>query len=86
MEHGSEEIIFFGLYVDDEGSLVADAANTRVHFEGLLTRRPCAENDYFSYYTNEWCYECLDYALHLFEPIYRRLSAHSRALGSDDKI
>ena len=84
-EHGSEEIISYGLYVDDEGSIVADAANTKAHLEGLLAKRP-AERDYFTYSTSEWCYEGMDYALHLFEPICRELSVHSRALGSDDKI
>ena len=84
-EHGIEEIISYGLYVDDEGSMVADAANTKAHLESRLAKHP-AEKDYFTFSTSEWRYEGMGYALHLFEPICKELSVHSRALGSDDKI
>lgn len=51
--YGQEEIISFGLYVDEEGTMVAGAANTKSH---------------------------------LFDPICRELSIHSRALGTENKV
>lgn len=38
--HGHEVIISFGLYVDNEGSMVADAANTKAHLENLWLKIP----------------------------------------------
>lgn len=83
--HGHEKIISFGLYVDDEGSMVADAANTRAHFEKLVAENP-SDKDYFAYATNEWRYEGTDFALDLFEPICNELATYSAALGSDGKM
>lgn len=51
--YGQEEIISFGLYVDEEGTMVAGAANTKSH---------------------------------LFDPICRELSIHSRVLGTENKV
>ena len=83
--HGHEEIISFGLYVDDEGSMVANAANKKAHLEKHLEKYP-SEKDYYTYSSNEWCYEGTSYTLHLFDPICRELSVHSRALGAEDKV
>jgi len=83
--HGKESIVAFGLYIDSEGSMIADAANTYSHLEKHLTEFP-KEKDYYTYYTTEWHYEGLHFALDLFEPICAELSAYSAALGTDDKI
>lgn len=82
--HGHEEIISFGLYVDNEGSMVANAANKRVHLDKLVAEYP-SEKEYFTYCINEWCCDapCM---LHLFDPLCRELSIHSRALGTENKI
>ena len=38
--YGREEIISFGLYVDDEGTMVAGAANTKSHLDELVAKDP----------------------------------------------
>lgn len=83
--HGNEELISFGLYVDNEGTMVADAANKKAHLEQLISENP-SEKEYYTYFINEWYYEGTDVALDLFEPICEELARYSAALGSDDKI
>lgn len=82
--HGHEEIISFGLYVDNEGSMVANAANKRAHLDKLVAEYP-SEKDYLTYCINEWCCDA-PFVLHLFDPICRELSIHSQALGTENKI
>ncbi|MDR1701371.1 MAG: DUF4303 domain-containing protein [Sporomusaceae bacterium] len=83
--YGQEDIISFGLYVDSESTMVADAANIKAHLEKHIAEFP-SEKDYYTYSTNEWFYEGTPFALHLFEPICRELSIHSSALGTENKI
>ena len=82
--YGREEIISFGLYVDDEGTMVAGAANTKSHLDELVAKDP-SQKEYFTYCISEWCCDA-PCVLHLFDPICRELSIHSRALGTENKI
>ena len=77
--YGQEELIAFGLYVDDEGTMVSHAANTRAHWEELTAKEP-SEKDYFTYCISEWCCEA-PAAEHLFDPICKELAKSSAALG-----
>lgn len=82
--YGQEEIIAFGLYVDDEGTMVASAANTKAHLDELVAEYP-SEKDYFNYCISEWCCDA-PAALHMFDPICRELSIYSKGLGTETKI
>lgn len=82
--YGHEEIISFGLYVDNEGTMVAVSANTKAHLDKLVAEYPF-EKDYFTYCISEWCCDA-PFALHLFDPICRELSTHGRVLGTENKI
>ena len=82
--YGQDDIISFGLYVDDEGTMVASAANTKSHLDELETKDP-SHKEYFTYCISEWCCDA-PCVLHLFDPICRELSIHSRALGTENKI
>lgn len=82
--YGHEEIISFGLYIDDEGTMVAHAANKKAHWDKLVAEYP-SEKDYFTYCISEWCCRA-PFTLHLFDPICRELSTHSRVLGTENKI
>ena len=72
------------MYVDDEGTMVAGAANTKSHLDELVAKDP-SQKEYFTYCINEWCCDA-PCVLHLFDPICRELSIHSRALGTENKI
>lgn len=82
--YGQEEIISFGLYVDEEGTMVAGAANTKSHLDELVAKDP-SQKEYFTYCISEWCCDAPG-VLHLFDPICRELSIHSRALGTENKV
>lgn len=82
--YGQEEIISFGLYVDDEGTMVANAANTKAHLDELAAKYP-SDKDHFIYCISEWCHDS-PLALYLFNPICRELSVHSRTLGTEKKV
>lgn len=73
--NGQEGIIAFGLYVDNEGTMVAHAANTKAHWQQQIADKPL-EQDYFTYCISEWCCEALA-AQHLFDPICRELAQSS---------
>jgi len=83
--HGHEDIVAYGLYIDAEGSMVADAANIKVHLEKLVAAHP-KDEDYYTYATNEWRYEGTDFALDLFDPICKELARYCATLGSESKI
>lgn len=51
-EYDKEEIVSFGLYVDDEGSMVSDAANTKSHLDELAAKYP-SDKDYCTYCISE---------------------------------
>ncbi len=82
--YGHEEIISFGLYIDDEGTMVAAAANTKAHLEECVAKYP-SEKSYFTYCISEWCCDA-PLALYLFDPICKEISAYSRALGAENKV
>lgn len=82
--YGQEEIISFGLCVDDEGTMVSAAANTRAHLMELTAKCP-SEKDYFTCCISEWRCDALG-ALYLFDPICREISVYSRTLGTDNKV
>ncbi len=82
--YAQEQIISFGLYVDDEGTMVAAAANTKSHLDELAAKYP-SQKEYFTYCISEWRCDA-PCVLHLFDPICRELSIHSRALGTENKI
>jgi hypothetical protein len=80
--HGREGIVAYGLYIDDLGSMVADAANTAGHLESHVASFP-QERDFYTFATTEWKYEGLDYALALFEDIGKPLMTYSASLSGN---
>lgn len=82
--YGEEEIISFGLYVDEEATAIGEAANTKAHLEELVAKN-LSEKDYFTYCISEWCCDA-PLALYLFDPVCREISIHSQSLGTEGKV
>lgn len=81
--HPRERFFGFGLYTDDEGSILASAANTREHLE-----KNCKElleaPHYYTYATTEWTYEGTDDAPELLE-MHEMLQTHRAMLFTKAK-
>ena len=82
--HGAKEIISYGLYVDDEASMISDSVNIKKHLDKLVSEDP-ENKDYFTYATNEWRYEGTGFAINQFDSICREVSRYSITLDSDKK-
>jgi hypothetical protein len=78
--HGRERIVAYGLYIDDMGSMVVDAANTADHLENNVASFP-DERDFYTFATTEWKYEGLDCALELFDDLCKSLMSYSASLS-----
>lgn len=64
--------------------IAATVANIKSHLDELVAKDP-SQKEYFTYCINEWCCDA-PCVLHLFDPICRELSIHSRALGTENKV
>ena len=83
--HSKEEIISYGLYIDDLGTMIADAFNTKSHLDSQI-KNNSKDSDYYTYFTTEWRYEGTEFAVDVFNEMSKILTEYSNALGQDRKI
>lgn len=82
--HPEEKIVSFGFYLNEEGSMIAAAANTQQHLQDKLAKYPDDKYSY-TYLTTEWIYEGTDDS-DLCSSITSLLEEHTALLAAKSAV
>ena len=83
-DHPQEKIVAFGFYTNDDGSMIAIAANCEHHLQKCIAQNS-SDSDFCKYATTEWAYEGIDGSAYC-DQLTKRMEEYRGMLLTDSKV